>query len=503
MGLTIVTLILIALSLPADSFPQSPWFHGPHRLTSGNNDRNPSFDNNVYPVESLLRYENELLIFERYLSNSSNICIATINSGGAIGDPVYLTNDSYQNVNPSVSYFGKPTQLLTKTIKKAMAVWESDRFGRPCILGKIFDMNSGWSQIVIIDSSIAGSSDPKVSCYDSATFCITYSKGNDICYAMYNTNSAILSYQTNLTSTDSLVCRNSCIVRNGSNITVTYERVISPNQVAIYFRNGYADSMPTSFQLHDTVAFLGINVNEGFGIFGSIRCAVFSSSRNGTSAVFAGTYSNQSNQQFAVIPQDAFDNSDYLGTDLIITANQEIRNFVYAFVQKKSMTQILFYFGLDSMTINASSNSQYNTKLTLNSSMYVPNFPCQRFWFVFNKDSSDSNHPSSIYGYYFDNCLTGTGIINSEPSKSYMLKQNYPNPFNPSTSISFQLPDAGNVSLKLFDVLGKEVMTLVNEYRAPGSYEVRLDASNLAGGMYFYKLVSGSFSETKKMILVK
>ncbi|MBK6504309.1 MAG: T9SS type A sorting domain-containing protein [Ignavibacteria bacterium] len=91
----------------------------------------------------------------------------------------------------------------------------------------------------------------------------------------------------------------------------------------------------------------------------------------------------------------------------------------------------------------------------------------------------------------------------SEFPDKYSLSQNYPNPFNPSTSISFQLPDAGNVSLKLFDVLGKEVMTLVDEYRAPGSYEVRLDARNLAGGMYFYKLVSGTFSETKKMILVK
>jgi carboxypeptidase T len=122
-----------------------------------------------------------------------------------------------------------------------------------------------------------------------------------------------------------------------------------------------------------------------------------------------------------------------------------------------------------------------------------------------------SNGTIPADGIYLDNIrlvnytLAPTGInpLQSELPADYYLSQNYPNPFNPSTSISFQLPDAGNVSLKLFDVLGKEVMTLVNEYRAPGSYEVRLDASNLAGGMYFYKLVSGSFSETKKMILVK
>ncbi len=122
-----------------------------------------------------------------------------------------------------------------------------------------------------------------------------------------------------------------------------------------------------------------------------------------------------------------------------------------------------------------------------------------------------SNGTIPADGIYLDNIrlvnytLTPTGIntVQSELPVDFVLSQNYPNPFNPSTSIAFQLPEAGNVSLKIFDVLGKEVMTLVDEYRVPGSYEVRLDASNLAGGMYFYKLVSGSLSETKKMILVK
>jgi hypothetical protein len=122
-----------------------------------------------------------------------------------------------------------------------------------------------------------------------------------------------------------------------------------------------------------------------------------------------------------------------------------------------------------------------------------------------------SNGTIPADGIYLDNIrlvnytLTPTGInsLQNELPAEFVLSQNYPNPFNPSTSISFQLPEAGNVSLKIYDVLGKEVMTLVDEYRVPGSYEVRLDASNLSGGMYFYKLVSGSFSETKKMILVK
>lgn len=85
----------------------------------------------------------------------------------------------------------------------------------------------------------------------------------------------------------------------------------------------------------------------------------------------------------------------------------------------------------------------------------------------------------------------------------FSLKQNYPNPFNPTTIISYKLPAAGKVSLKVYDVLGREVTTLVNEYNPAGSYEVEFDASSLSSGTYFYRLTAGNFIQTKKMILVR
>ena len=85
----------------------------------------------------------------------------------------------------------------------------------------------------------------------------------------------------------------------------------------------------------------------------------------------------------------------------------------------------------------------------------------------------------------------------------FSLEQNYPNPFNPSTVISYQLPIAGLVTLRVFDLLGNEVATLVNEYRTAGSYEVEFNASLLSSGVYFYKLSTGSFTQTKKLILMK
>jgi len=85
----------------------------------------------------------------------------------------------------------------------------------------------------------------------------------------------------------------------------------------------------------------------------------------------------------------------------------------------------------------------------------------------------------------------------------FALKQNYPNPFNPSTKISYQLPVSSNVTLKVFDVLGNEVATLVDEEKPAGVYEINFNSNKLASGVYLYKLQAGGFTETRKMILMR
>ncbi len=90
-------------------------------------------------------------------------------------------------------------------------------------------------------------------------------------------------------------------------------------------------------------------------------------------------------------------------------------------------------------------------------------------------------------------------IIPSE----FSLSQNYPNPFNPSTSITWQSPVSGWQTLKVYNLLGNEVATLVNEFRPAGYYEVTWNASNLMSGVYFYRIQAGNFTEIKKMILLK
>ncbi len=105
--------------------------------------------------------------------------------------------------------------------------------------------------------------------------------------------------------------------------------------------------------------------------------------------------------------------------------------------------------------------------------------------------------------------VTPVGISGStELVNSYELNQNYPNPFNPSTVINYNIPVSGNVTLKVFDILGREVRTLVNSFVTSGSYSVRFDGTNLASGIYFYKLeaegtAGQKFVSTKRMVLVK
>lgn len=115
------------------------------------------------------------------------------------------------------------------------------------------------------------------------------------------------------------------------------------------------------------------------------------------------------------------------------------------------------------------------------------------------------------FWYQAGGLVTSVEQLSSSLPAEYRLEQNYPNPFNPSTTIQFALPKRSVVTLKLFDMLGREVATLVDEELRPGEYKVVFDASSLSTGVYFYRLQAGGpstgsgqgFSQTKKVMLLK
>ncbi|MBT8380292.1 MAG: T9SS type A sorting domain-containing protein [Ignavibacteria bacterium] len=97
----------------------------------------------------------------------------------------------------------------------------------------------------------------------------------------------------------------------------------------------------------------------------------------------------------------------------------------------------------------------------------------------------------------------GGGNSGSSAVVEYSLKQNYPNPFNPTTTIDYSIKSAGIVTLKVYDMLGKVVASLVNERKESGNYSVTFKATNLPSGIYIYKLTAGKFTETKKLLLLR
>jgi hypothetical protein len=144
-----------------------------------------------------------------------------------------------------------------------------------------------------------------------------------------------------------------------------------------------------------------------------------------------------------------------------------------------------------------------NSSVKLYSSVSVSDSVVHVAW----TDTRDGNYEI----YYKRNPtgnIVGVKIISSEIPEEFSLSQNYPNPFNPGTNIKFTIPKSGLVTLKVYDVLGNEIATLVDEYKPVGSYEVKFDVGqdsspDMASGIYFYKLQAGNYIETKKMILLK
>ncbi|MCL5029783.1 MAG: T9SS type A sorting domain-containing protein [Bacteroidetes bacterium] len=131
---------------------------------------------------------------------------------------------------------------------------------------------------------------------------------------------------------------------------------------------------------------------------------------------------------------------------------------------------------------------------------------------IYKKPSSDLLYAATKYDIYeissssiksIKHLVTSIDDKGNTVPNEFVLFQNYPNPFNPSTTISYQLSAVSKVSLKVYDVLGREVATLVNEVQSPGEYVKTLHATSLPSGIYLYKLTAGNFVSTKKMIILK
>jgi hypothetical protein len=158
-----------------------------------------------------------------------------------------------------------------------------------------------------------------------------------------------------------------------------------------------------------------------------------------------------------------------------------------------------FQLAKDSLfTVLAANDSLLSTTTTLVQTLTLST---KYYWRVLAKNLTGVSAYSTVFN--FTAAVTGINDNSSTMPSVYNLYQNYPNPFNPSTVIRYDLPQSGIVTIKIYNILGKEVMTLVNEFHNAGKYNITLNGSNLASGVYLFSIKANNFSSVRKMMLLK
>ncbi len=241
---------------------------------------------------------------------------------------------------------------------------------------------------------------------------------------------------------------------------------------------------------------------SGTNIFaGTYNGGVFLSTNNGSSWTSVGLIT-QSVVSFAVSGTNIFAGtaiagvykSTNNGTNWIAVNNglnnQNVLALALSDTKLFAGTEVGVYYSSNNGTSWSQKNEGFGVIPRIYSLLIANNYI-----FVGTNNSSVWRRPLSDF--------IGIKNISSEIPSVYSLSQNYPNPFNPTTNIKFQVKSSGFVKLVVFDILGKEVANLVNEKLSSGTYEAAFDGSNMASGIYLYRLTTGNFVDTKRMILIK
>jgi len=209
------------------------------------------------------------------------------------------------------------------------------------------------------------------------------------------------------------------------------------------------------------------------------------------------------------------DESDF---DRITTSDGLVYSFLRPFNDSNGLTVVNFSNVSKTVTINlTTANLKFTSGFNQGSTYWVNNLYSDTSYQKLGSELANFSVSLPAYGSAIYTISTEEQSVILPPippivsvddqlasqPEDYTLFQNYPNPFNPSTTIRYSIIKPDLVQIKIYDILGREVKTLVNEFKQTGSYEVQFDASGLASGIYLYRIESGNFVETKKMILLK
>ena len=476
-------------------YSQSFYWDRSQKLTNNHIDRNPSFaTKNNY---SWGNRGKTFLVFERAAASPySDICIMKFTSDSAFtNNIIYLTSGNTINHNPKISW---PFQGYTDTIRIALVVWEKTENSRVNIYGCTF-YNNIWSEPFPIDTGSGTKATPQVLHNSANLFSVVYENNGDIIFKQVDAVTHAISDVYNLTASDPVQCTKPCILKSQFNpmYIVCYQRLKTSGEYAIY----YQKASSTFDWSGDSVTTVGNNINPQFAASAPPdRSLIFESNRGGKYKIYGWDYGSQPTQ-LGYTPDYEYSNYQDISFPMI-TSNPSFFA-LFNSVLAKTNEGIKLMAGYYTFNVNDSiliSDTLHKPTVTMGNGIVYLQYTYAMVWIVYNKDSAGY---SMLYALGKSLSLGPVEKIGNEIPTSYLLYQNYPNPFNPVTKINFSIPKAGFVTLKIYDMLGREVATLYNDYLSAGTYTTDFNASLLTSGIYFYKLEAGDYSDVRKMVVVK
>jgi len=439
-----------------------------------------------------LNYNNtySLLVYEKWDSLNSNIAVRKVYYD-SLGSELMITNNTMgQNINPSLS--------------DNILVWQSNISGNWDIYYSLYSSGS-WSAPIALVSSAQNETDPFIlsnhtSPIQFSFYYLAYIKNNDVYFKSYRVNPSTWYPDTNITANISYNCITPCIGMGdmGGTRKVFFNMVLNDSVKRIYIKT-FTENSTTGIVSWDTGnALYQPKTQENLRTL-SEKCIY--------------EYDTLGNTHSISLYKDIFTfplwgkNSGSMGTDFgIITSSPVYWHYTsFACVNKRSDSTALkvtknlgnysppnetnwksFYLG----------NADINSRLSVSTAVMHLNY-----YKIITVCEKILNGKGAFYATFMTDFLNG--VNNESEIVNHDIYQNYPNPFNPTTTLKFDISKNGFVKLEIFDILGRAVATLVNEQLTHGSYSVDWNASTFPSGVYFYKLTTDGFSETKKMVLMK
>jgi len=466
--------------------------------------KNPQFDKSGESVNYSVF--DCILTYEKWSSETNSKIAVRFMNHNSLGPETELSDSLSLNIKPAVAY--KIVQLNPILNEPGAVVFQSNRNDNWDIYYSYYN-SVNWSVPVQITSDTADETDPCIVAYSTndLSFIIAYSRGKDI--YLKNYFNGAWQNEINITETDTAECFSPTMTRaqftGGNDFYIAYNRMNELSNKSIYYQRFSinTDGSVNNLQSRSVVqqnSQSNLRFSNGVN-FTILNYDYDTLGRKSYFAAFIKFNGHDIRNQTYEYP-----GSNYNGTGSShgdITSDYPIGYSLSSWINKYGDSTFIFIDNYD--------NGQLSTKFYIGDST-VKTFQNSSTKLVFGNLyririlwEKEVNGRTALYESFVDNGLSSINAQNEFNPKNYYLSQNYPNPFNPKTIINYELQVTSDefVNLKVFDVLGNETATLVNEKQQAGSYNIEFDGSNLPSGIYFYRLKTDNFIEVKRMMLLK